>query len=164
MKLKEMPGFVETIPMLFEHFKRNGIETELWYEADCDRILRFLLECEFECAYYNGNFEHYNIDFSGYPSTDDEVYHFVFGNDEKPSAHFMLIDIDRRGRGFITMSVESEKLLPIARALLGPDGLVAVTVEKIVIHEKLGIMSDDEFARFLRENTSQGRSSWIEVE
>lgn len=170
MKLKEMPGFVETIPVLFEHFKKHGIETDLWYEADYDRILGSLMECEFASVSYNGNWEHYNIDFSGYPSTDDEVYNFTFGNDANPSAHFLLIDVDCQGRGFITMSFQSKKLLPVARALLGPDGLMALSVydekagEKIVIHEKMEIMSDEELAQFLRENTRRGRLIGIEVE
>ena len=148
----------------------HGIETNLWYQVDFKRILRLLMDSEFERASYSGNWELYNIDFSDYKCSDDEVYYFTFGNDNNSSSHFLLVDVGKKGRGFITMSFVSERMLPITRGLTNEQGLVAVTVmdrersiERIV-YEKKSIMSDEEFDEFLKGNTRGGELTFIELD
>lgn len=170
MKLKDYPGFTETIPVLFGHFRTHGIETSLWYKIDFKKILRLLMDSEFERASYSGNWEHYNIDFSDYKCSDDEVYYFTFGNDNNSSSHFLLVDVGKNGRGFITMSFVSERMLPITRGLTNEQGFVAVTVmdhERGITrieYEKKSIMSDEEFEDFLKRNTHGGKLNFIEVD
>ena len=165
-----MPGFIETMKPLFEHFQKHGIRSSLEPDINYDNIMRLLMEAELDTFSFVADNNEYTIDFTSDEIDEDIVYYILFGNDINPSAHSVLIELWVYGRVFLRLSIESARFIPLAMGFVESDGLLPVRFydhgsgsEKIKRVVPV-IMSDEEFHHFLQANPHQGLVVGIEVD
>jgi len=172
MKLKETPGFTETFMPLIAHFEKYGITSSLEPCSTPALLIQSLLDAEVTDLSYNTNSGIYHIDLQGVQCPERNIYDFIFGTHERPSANSLLIDLDENFFSFMCLTIDSPtgQLLPLARGLLDEHGLVKVhTYDYETDSDKFelikpDIMTSEEYALFLEANTVKGCIKWIEVE
>lgn len=165
-----MPGFIETISLLFEHFKKCGINSSIQPEADFNQLACLFMEAELKGFSYYQEDSEYTVDFITREITEDIVYYFLFSDSILRPKNTLLIELWINGPYFIRLSIKSNMYIPLARGFLDYNGLMPIHVYD---HElgsckieyiKPVIMSNEEFHGFLQSYTCQGKVIGIEVE
>jgi hypothetical protein len=168
MKLKDYPGFMETMPVLFDHLKKRGVESGLAHKVDFARVLGLLMDSELDTSFYLANWCHYEVYFHDFKCDDNEAYFFVFGSDgEDPEYHFVLLEVKQGGEGFLGLLFNNARMLPMARGLLDSTGRLAITVSddesgtESVEYEEREIMNEEQFEEFIWSCTRVDSSKFI---